>query len=143
MLKACIHLSEEKISLAIKGMEEAQASANAETKSSAGDKYETGRAMGQNERDLYARQLAELLHIQKIILSINGDNVCQEVKLGALVETTESDYFIAASLGVMVVEGKNIMTISAVSPIAQAMLGLKKGDSFEWMKKELTIESIS
>ena len=40
---------DEKIQVALQAMKAAQESANAETKSSAGDKYETGRAMGQIE----------------------------------------------------------------------------------------------
>jgi hypothetical protein len=39
-------------------MESAQQSANSEEKSSAGDKYETSRAMGHLEKDMHARQLA-------------------------------------------------------------------------------------
>ena len=50
----------EKIRVAETAMQAAQASANEETKSSAGDKYETGRAMAQNDRDMYARQFLQL-----------------------------------------------------------------------------------
>src|SRR4051812_44811299 len=39
-------------------MDNAQAAANGEEKSSAGDKYETSRAMNHLQKDMYARQLA-------------------------------------------------------------------------------------
>ena len=45
-------------------MANAQESANAEEKSSAGDKYETGRAMMQIERDKAAQQLNESMKLE-------------------------------------------------------------------------------
>lgn len=136
---ACQSLLNDKVEIAQKNIDEAQASANSETKSSAGDKYETGRAMSQRERDLHARQLSELLNIQKSLSAIDPDKTCKKVELGALVETPMSTFFIAGSLGKINVSGKEIMVISAISPIAQAMLGLQENDHFEWMKKDVQI----
>ncbi|MEO9965668.1 MAG: GreA/GreB family elongation factor [Reichenbachiella sp.] len=143
ILKHCLKILEEKISIARQGMEEAQASANNETKSSAGDKYETGRAMSQRERDLHARQLSELINMKKTFGSIPADRDCTIVELGALVETNQSTFLISASLGQINVKDIPIMAISAIAPIAQAMLGKKVGDKFEWMNKELKILAVS
>ncbi len=52
-----------------------------ETKSSAGDKYETGRAMIQNEEELYKRQRAETSKILDQLLRIDPDKVCNYVTL--------------------------------------------------------------
>ncbi|WP_422361135.1 GreA/GreB family elongation factor [Reichenbachiella sp.] len=140
---ACLDVLEKKINIARKGMEEAQASANNETKSSAGDKYETSRAMSQRERDLHARQLAELVNMKKTLATIDPDKTCSKVVLGALVETENSSFYISASLGALEIESGQIMVISAISPIAQAMLDKKVGDTFEWMKKETKILQIN
>ncbi|SMD34442.1 Transcription elongation factor, GreA/GreB, C-term [Reichenbachiella faecimaris] len=140
---ACLELLEKKIGIAKQGMEEAQASANNETKSSAGDKYETGRAMSQRERDLHARQLSELMNMKKTLNTIASTKTMNTVELGALVETNTLSYYISAGLGVINFEKQQIMAISAISPIAQAMLGKKVGDTFEWMKKENMILSVS
>ncbi|MEO9805346.1 MAG: GreA/GreB family elongation factor [Reichenbachiella sp.] len=140
---ACLNLLKEKISIAKQGMAEAQASANNETKSSAGDKYETGRAMSQRERDLHARQLAELINMQKAFSTIDPDKTCLKVELGALVQTSTSMFFIASSLGAVTVDKKQIMVISAISPIAQTMLNKKVGDRFKWISNEVEILSIS
>ncbi|MEO9849632.1 MAG: GreA/GreB family elongation factor [Reichenbachiella sp.] len=140
---ACLNLLKEKISIAKQGMAEAQASANNETKSSAGDKYETGRAMSQRERDLHARQLAELINMQKAFSAIDPDKTCLKVELGALVQTSTSMFFIASSLGAVTVDKKQIMVISAISPIAQTMLNKKVGDRFKWISNEVEILSIS
>lgn len=140
--QACLKALEAKIDIAKKGMEEAQASANNETKSSAGDKYETGRAMSQRERDLHARQLAELMNIKKTLSSIDPSRKCPKVELGALVETESTIFYIAGSLGALKVEETQVMVISAISPIAQLILDQKKGFAFEWMKKSNSLLAI-
>ncbi|UXX80532.1 3-oxoacyl-ACP synthase [Reichenbachiella carrageenanivorans] len=138
----CVQIVQDKIAIAKQGMEEAQASANNETKSSAGDKYETGRAMSQRERDLHARQLAELINMKKTFSTIDPKKRCAKVELGAYVETATAKFFVSASLGAVKVGKETIMAISAISPIAQAMLGKQAGDTFIWMKKETEILSI-
>jgi len=47
---------QEQAELCLREMDLAQESANSEEKSSAGDKYETGRAMSQQQRDFFARR---------------------------------------------------------------------------------------
>ena len=49
LYKKCVQIIENQILLAQQGIENAQQAANEETKSSAGDKYETTRAMMQIE----------------------------------------------------------------------------------------------
>jgi hypothetical protein len=49
---ACIALLEKRLAISQLAMDQAQESANSDDKSSAGDKYETGRAMGQRDRDM-------------------------------------------------------------------------------------------
>lgn len=143
LYNTCLSLLLDKISIAQQGMEQAQTSANNETKSSAGDKYETGRAMSQRERDLHARQLVELLNMQKTFANIDPAKVYQKVELGALVETSSSTFFISASLGAIIVGGEQVMAISAIAPIAQAMLDKKTGDTFDWMNEKIQIQNIS
>lgn len=142
ILKTCLDLVGSKIEITKKEMEAAQASANEETKSSAGDKYETGRAMSQNERDMHARQLAELMQTQKQLTAINPDHKSDKVELGAVVKSANGWFFIAASLGAITSNDMKLMAISAISPIAQAMLDKTAGDSFEWMNKSITIDKI-
>ncbi|WP_258539158.1 hypothetical protein [Chitinophaga oryzae] len=47
----------QRIAVTQRAMDEAQAAANQESKSSVGDKYETARAMSHMEKDMHARQL--------------------------------------------------------------------------------------
>ena len=74
-------------------MNAAQNSANEEDKSSVGDKYETGRAMAQNDRDIYARQLESGQKDLSFVMSVDANLFCKKVDLGAFVQTDSEKYF--------------------------------------------------
>ncbi|MCV9388037.1 3-oxoacyl-ACP synthase [Reichenbachiella ulvae] len=139
LFRACMDVLEQKIAIAKDGMQAAQDSANNETKSSAGDKYETGRAMSQNERDMYAKQLAELQHQYKMLKSIDPKKKLDRIETGAWVTTESAEFFISIGLGLVKWELQSIMAISPVSPIAQQLLGKGEGDSYSWMNKDFKI----
>ncbi|UXP33202.1 GreA/GreB family elongation factor [Reichenbachiella agarivorans] len=132
---ACLKTLDDKIEIAKSSMEAAQESANNETKSSAGDKYETGRAMSQNERDMYAKQFTDLLHQKKVLGSIDPKKKMSTVESGALVKTEKGLFFISISIGLVRGKMNQAMAISPISPIAQQMLGKREGETFDWMKK--------
>ncbi|MFY0628251.1 MAG: GreA/GreB family elongation factor [Reichenbachiella sp.] len=135
-------LLNEKISITELAMKEAQSAANNETKSSAGDKYETGRAMSQNEKDINARHLADLIKMKRALDLIDPVTPLNKVELGAIVKTDELTYFISIGLGIIQLKGENVMTISAISPIGQCMIGRVEGDSFEWRGNEEFIRKV-
>ncbi|KMQ65415.1 hypothetical protein ACM46_05830 [Chryseobacterium angstadtii] len=107
---------------------ETRASSN-DTKSSMGDKYETGREMLQQEINNLQRQLNESLNQQSVIQKINTEP-SEKVQNGALVKTDKGLFYIAASLGEIVSENQKIMTVSAESPLVKAMYGKKAGEEF-------------
>ena len=74
-------LLEEKMRDAELAMKAAQESANSNEKSSMGDKYETGRAMGQLERDMHAKRLSELQTEYAKLIQINLDYVHAKVEV--------------------------------------------------------------
>jgi len=131
-----------KIDITQQAIDEAQKSANNETKSSAGDKYETGRAMSQNERNMNAKHMVELLNMKKIFLSIDPEKTLDTVELGSIAQTKVAVYFISAALGKVSLNGTNVFAISAISPIAQAMLGKARNEHFEWQGKSQELINI-
>ncbi|MES2560795.1 MAG: hypothetical protein V4590_13705 [Bacteroidota bacterium] len=141
ILHACKNLLLERIAHAEKAMKAAQESSNSEDKSSAGDKYETARAMGQMDRNMNAKQLAqaqtELAELHKIDLQ-----PVQTAKTGAMIVCETDIYFIAVGLGPIVVDKQKIIVLSSKSPLAIEMWGKKKGDNFSFNKRDLTITGI-
>lgn len=102
---------------------------NNDTKSSMGDKYETGREMLQQEINNLQRQLNEVLNQQAVLQKITSDP-SEKVQNGALVKTNKGMFFISVSMGEFVFENRKIMTVSAESPLVKAMFGKKMGDNF-------------
>lgn len=102
---------------------------NNDTKSSMGDKYETGREMLQQEINNLQRQLNEVLNQQAVLQKITSD-FSEKVQNGALVKTNKGLFYVAASMGEIMYEKQKIMTVSAESPLVKAMFGKKMGETF-------------
>jgi len=70
-----------------------------DTKSSAGDKFETGREMMQIELNNQHAQLNQLLRLKKDLTLIDPNVKTRTIEFGSLVETSNGHYFIAVALG--------------------------------------------
>jgi len=119
-----------------------QASASEETKSSAGDKYETARAMAQLEVEKLGGQLEEALKSKGMLEQIQNRAPRQTVQMGSLVLTTQGNFFISVSAGPFTIEGEVYYPVSAASPIAQVLLGKKAADSYSFRNKEAIIQEV-
>lgn len=113
-------------------MDDAQQSANEEDKSSAGDKYETGRAMMQIERDKAASQLEEALKLKWIIDQIRPEPQHERILLGSVVITNLFNVFIAIGAGKVRVEGKDFLVVGPQSPLGKELMARKPGDPFQF-----------
>lgn len=120
----------------------AQQAANEETKSSAGDKYETGRAMMHLEKERLAAQMSEVSKLRKPLELINPEKISEEISLGSLVLTEKSSYFISVSLGEVTVDGGNFFCISPVTPIARLLMASKVGAIVSFANQTFKIEEV-
>ncbi len=139
--KCCEYL-EPRFSTIQSSIEEIQESLMSETKSSAGDKHETGRAMLQLEREKAGQQLAEIENVKNALTQINIDKISETIILGSLVYTSQFNYFIAISAGLLTVDSETFYAISPQTPIGQLLLGKRIGDSFVFREQEIVIEKI-
>ncbi len=135
----CLALLQQKMQEAETAMKAAQESANSNEKSSMGDKYETGRAMGQLDRDMHAKRLAALQVDYRNVLKIDTQVKSNQIELGALVQTDTFWYWIAVALGPVLHQQNKVMVLSQQSPIAQVLVGKRPGDSFEFNGKKNVI----
>ncbi len=139
----CVQIVDEKIAIAEKLMKDAQESANNEEKSTAGDKFDTARSMSQIERNMYAKQLTEAGFLKKALINLSYKNAAESVEAGSLVSTHSEEFFISIGLGKLIVNKKEYLVISPISPIGQLLLDKKVGDSFSFMSAEHEILSIA
>lgn len=129
--------------LAVKGrIENIQESLQSETKSSAGDKHETGRAMLQLEREKAGNQLKDIQVQQERFSKVNIHSKSNVVSLGSLVKTNLAIYFIAISVGKIVINDITYFAISPSSPIGQMLLGTVVGEEFVFNNVKQRVLSI-
>lgn len=141
--KACKDYLEKKIEGLQAELDAVRESAIAETKSSMGDKYETGREMMMQERNRLGKQLDLLIDQRTTLESIDPDKNHDEIKHGALVSSDKSLFFISAALGQLEVGSKSVFVISGNAPISKTMEGKKEGDVFTFNGVSHSIEAIT
>ncbi len=118
----------EKITNLQQQLDELKESTAIETKSTAGDKYETARAMLQIEQDNIRHQLQEALEQQTRFSSIDRKETNQEVVQGCLVKTNRGWLLLSVALGKTIIEGIPVIALSPQSPLGKQLMGRKPGD---------------
>lgn len=113
-----------------------------DSKSTAGDKHETSRAMAQIEQENAAKKLAQLKTEKQRIQALEVNEDFNRVEVGAVVETNVMTFYLSLGLGRLEIDSKIIYAIAPGSPIGQAMIGKKIGDTFTINGKEQTIKNI-
>ncbi|QMV67583.1 3-oxoacyl-ACP synthase [Sphingobacterium paramultivorum] len=132
ILDIALKRTQERITMIESALETARDSSNDDTKSSAGDKYETSREMIQQDINRYQKQLLEANKDLQQLISIESlqNDVMDVARLGTLVQTNVGLYLIATSIGAVKIGANNIFVISPASPIGQLLIEKKIGDSF-------------
>jgi transcription elongation GreA/GreB family factor len=142
LLALCQTYVQQRIDTAKQAMQAAQESANSESKSSAGDKYETGRAMAQLERDRHAQLLAEAMKLNQELTRLNIDKKYDIIQPGSLVITNRGVFFISISAGKLSLAGNDYFAVSPASPIATVLAGKKIGDTATFNKLTYQIVNV-
>ena len=130
---------DQRMQTSLDAMNAAQESANGESKSSAGDKYETSRAMGHLDRDMHARMYQQTREERKLVERIDESINFKKGALGAFICTSMGDFFLSVSIGQVKIDEKPIMIISPQSPIGALLMGKIVGDKFSFRGKEAEI----
>ncbi len=139
-LQALLH---EKVDTAQMEIASTRDSFASDTKSSAGDKNEVGRAMVQQELDKLEEQRAKLTALQQELARVPLERVFDRVAFGSLVETDQGTYFVAIGLGRIAFEGGSCFAISLASPIGQALKDKSEGDKVLFNGKTITLVKIA
>lgn len=113
-----------------------------ETKSSAGDKHETGRAMLQLERENAGKQLAEIEKVEVTLHRLNSDISKGPAHLGCVIKTSQANYYLSIPAGALKVGDDIYYAIGIGSPIGQLLLGKKEGEAVRFRESEISIVSV-
>jgi transcription elongation GreA/GreB family factor len=126
----CTDFVQQRMDNARQAIQSAEQSSTEDTKSSAGDKYETGREMLQQEKN---RGMAQLTEANKLMIALNRISTSgksNKIEDGSVVKTDNGNFYIAVSAGVLKLGDESYFAISSASPIGFKMMGCKAGDEF-------------
>lgn len=123
-------------------LEQARQASNDDTKSSAGDKYETTREMMQQQIDHNNKLLYEAGMQRMALQQIERTGVLSNVQNGSLVFTSRGNFYISISAGELIVDGEKYVAISQASPIGKMLIGKSKSDEFVFNGSKFLIQKI-
>ena len=116
---------------------------NLESKSSAGDKHEIGRAMIHLEMEKLGNLITEAEQNFKKLQSIkNHNNNSELVGLGSAVLTDKANYYISIAADIYKINSKMFYCISPKSPIGKLLIGKKLDDKIKFNNQIIKIIKI-
>ena len=127
----CVQLLNGRIAELETAAEAVREARNNETKSSAGDKYETGRAMMQQEEDKLLARLGAAQQMRLQLRQLDPKVSDTKISPGSMVQTNARIYYLSVSLGKVMYDNKPYFCVSAEAPISRVLLGKAAGESIE------------
>ena len=118
-------------------------SRNSDTKSSAGDKHETGREMIQQVIDMCQAETDKADALLVTLKSLDPASVHTKASMGSLISTNHGWYYISVGTGKIKTGDLEVFCISPGSPIGKAFMGLQKGENITFNGREYRIIDIS
>ena len=139
LYKACEAFVAEKRSNIHHIMDANQRALENESKSSAGDKHETGRAMLHLEMEKASQQIAVVSEMRDVLERIDFSKMTDQVRLGSLIISSSGNYYLSISAGLIKIGVVEYFAVSTFSPIGKLLLGKKKGSVINLAEKQITI----
>ncbi|MES2566712.1 MAG: 3-oxoacyl-ACP synthase [Bacteroidota bacterium] len=143
LIEACNDYFRNKITSLMAIIQELTESSNSESKSSAGDKHETAKAMAQLEREKLGLQLKEAEKQLAEFERIDFQKTFHKVEQGSLVETNKGYFFIAGSVGRVLLGTQTVFVISVQSPLSSALFSHKVRDTVSFNGVSYIIKTIT
>lgn len=143
LLQACRDFAQEKLSAIQNTLSELSDSVGSDSKSTAGDKHETGRAMLHLEQEKAGEQLKQAQDTLRAIDKINIQKLNTSIAAGSLVKTNRGNFFIAISAGKITIDKVDYYAVSPKAPIAQKLIGLVKNDKVQFNGIDYSVEQIA
>lgn len=112
-------------------VQELEISSSSDTKSSAGDKYETSREMIQLEKNKLVERQRQTLKLQQALHQIKPENKANKIDQGTLVKTNLGYFFLGPPLGLLKVGQMQVFAMSTASPLGKMLQGKQVNEQLE------------
>lgn len=142
LYQRCLNFIEKRIENIEYSIQQARQASNDDTKSSAGDKYETTREMMQQELDRNAKLLYEAGQQKIALQQIENVEESKVVKNGSLVFTSEGNFYISISAGELLLEDVKYYAVSQASPIGKVFIGKQINETLNFNGKKYLLKDI-
>ncbi|MFC4210263.1 3-oxoacyl-ACP synthase [Pedobacter lithocola] len=142
LYQLCLTFIQNRIENIEYSLQQARQASNDDTKSSAGDKYETTREMMQQEMDRNSKLLYEAGQQKITLQQIENVEAAKEVKNGSLVITSSGNFYISISAGELKLNGQSYFAVSQAAPIGKTLIGKKIGQELIFNGKSYLISEI-
>ncbi len=113
-----------------------------DSKSSAGDKYETSREIVQQEVIRNELLLADAQQMKTVLSRLNTEQKYESIQNGSLAVTNHGSFFFAIAGGKFEVNKKDYFIISLLSPLGQLFKDKKPGESVLFNGKKYAIKEV-
>jgi len=143
LYQQCMDFILQRINTAETALKQSQEASNDDTKSSAGDKFETTREMVSQDIARTKNLLYDGQQNLQLLISLESTpSAGDTIRNGSLVYTSKGIFYISISAGQIKVDDQPVFAISFASPIGKLMIGKKVGESFSFNQNEYTILKI-
>ncbi len=142
LFKKCTDYVDVRIENALNALNSAGESVTSETKSSSGDKHETGRAMAQIEQEKASQMLSEANNLKLFLDKIDPKIISKHVIVGSLVITNLGNYYISIAAGKILIDEKIYYAISSKSPLGSKLIGETINSTFIFNGNNYQIQEI-
>ncbi|MCB0593810.1 MAG: hypothetical protein KDD28_06945 [Phaeodactylibacter sp.] len=138
----CLAQAAQSIVTARAALEAAQEAGNTETKSSAGDKYETGRAMMQQEQERNKVQLLKAIALKNQLAQLRPGQRSETAAPGSLAITNHGNFYLSVGLGRVTLGEDVFFAISLESPLGQLLKGKRAREEFPFQGRSYVVEEV-
>ena len=137
----CVLLVQDKLNVLKQQIAARKHDLESASKSSAGDKHETSRAMIHLEQEKLGLQFIEV-EKQNHLLAQIAVKQHSTFQSGTLIYTPKAFFYIAVGLGKITFQNNEVYVISPISPLAQAFLNSKSLENISFQTSNYSILSI-
>ena len=142
LIAYCAKFIEDQINHVQAVIDSAKESAQNESKSSAGDKHETGKSLMQLEQENNAILLDSMLGQKRVISILKNHKTSTDVSLGSLIETSNGTYYIGIGIGIVDLKEEKYYVISPTAPVGKLFIGKTVGDEVKFNGKTIKIVNV-
>lgn len=142
LYQLCLAFVEKRIETAQTALQQAREASNDDTKSSAGDKFETSREMAQQDIERNNRLLMDAEEQLRWLEAIKDLPPTEQARNGSLVLTDQGSFYLSISAGQLMLDQVVYFAVSVASPIGKLFLGKQKGDTVDFNGKKYKISEV-